>query len=240
MPADDARTSSFPATRWSLVLTARRGGADAAGALDELCRGYWFPIYAYLRRRGLSQHDAEDATQGFFADFFADDALSRVAPERGRMRTFLLAALQRFLADRHRHEHREKRGGGVTPLSLELARAEERYFAEPVDDRDPEKLYLAAWARSVVDQARAKLRATYGSRAALYEALEVFLDREDSSTRYREIAAAQGIPEVTARVHVSRLRKRFAEILRHEVRETVENDDAVEPELAWLMNALRG
>jgi DNA-directed RNA polymerase specialized sigma24 family protein len=126
----------------------------------------------------------------------------------------------------------------VPLLSLELARAEERYAAEPIDTRDPEKLYLAAWARSLVEQARARLRETYGARAALYQALEPFLDRKDAGASYREVAAQFAIPQVTARVHVSRLRKRFAELLKEEVRQTVENEADVEPEIAWLMGVL--
>ena len=109
-----------------------------------------------------------------------------------------------------------------------------------MDDRDPEKIYLATWARSLVEQARMGMRGTYGSRAAFYQALEPMLDREDSGASYREIATAHGIPEVTARVHVSRLRKRFAEILREEVRHTVKTEEEVEPDLAWLKTALRG
>ena len=229
---------NFPATHWSLVLAARGGGAAAARAIEELCRGYWFPIYADMRRRGLSQHDAEDVTQGFFADLLSADTFDRAEPDRGRLRTFLLAGLQRFLVEQYRREHRAKRGGGVPVLSLELTGAEERYAAEPIDLRDPEKLYLAAWARSLVEHARARLRETYGARAALYQALEPFLDRKDAGASYREVAAKLGIPEVTARVHVSRLRKRFGEFLKDEVRQTVESESEVESELAWVRGAL--
>lgn len=242
-PAPDLRTSdgrAFPATRWTLVFQARAGGASGSAALEELCRHYWRPIYAYLRQHGHAPADAEDATQQFFAELLADETLAAACPDRGRLRTFLLAALQRSLADQTRYRRREKRGGGVAPVSLEWAREEELYFAEPVEVRDPEKLYLAAWARSLVDQARERLRASYGARAPLYAELERYLNEEDASASYRETAARLGISEVTVRVHVSRLRKRFAEMFRLEVRETVESDADTEAEMAWVLGALSG
>jgi RNA polymerase sigma-70 factor (ECF subfamily) len=221
-PADGR---AFPATRWTLVFQARAGGSSARAAIEELCRRYWLPIYSYLRRRGHPPADAEDYTQQFFAEMLADGTLQTACPAQGRLRTFLLAALQRSLVDQTRHRGRQKRGGGVPPVSLEWARAEELYFAEPVDHRDPEKLYLLAWARSLMDQARE---------------LEHYLDRDDDSASYREMAARLRISEITVRVHVSRLRKRFAEMFRLEVRETVDSDADVAAEMAWVTKTLRG
>jgi RNA polymerase sigma-70 factor (ECF subfamily) len=235
-PADGR---NFPATCWTLVLQARVGGASASVALNELCRLYWRPIYAYLRQRGHAPADAEDCTQQFFAELVADETLQAACPARGRLRTFLLAALQRSLADQTRYRRRQKRGGGVLPVSLEWARAEELYFAEPVETRDPETLYLSAWARSLMEQARERLRASYGDRAPLYVELECYLDQDEGGASYRETAARLGISEVTVRVHVSRLRKRFAEMFRLEVRETVESDADTEAEMTWVMKALR-
>jgi RNA polymerase sigma-70 factor (ECF subfamily) len=245
MPRDptELRTEggrTFPATRWTLVFQAKAGGAHAPAALEELCRLYWLPIYAYLRRRGHAPADAEDATQQFFAELLADETLQSASAARGKLRTFLLAALQRSLADETRHRNRQKRGGGVPPVSLEWARAEALYFAEPVDTDDPEKLYFAAWGRTLMDRARDRLRASYGTRAELYTALEPYLDTDETSATYRETAAQLGISEVTVRVHVSRLRKRLAEMFRQEVRATVESDAECEAEMVWALQALRG
>jgi len=228
----------FPATRWTLVARARQSGAEGRGAIEELCRDYWFPIYAFLRRRGYSQHDAEDWTQGFFQELLEDGLFQAAAADRGRLRTLLLSGLERFIADRLRHDHAQKRGGGVPSISIEWARAEERYFAEPVDERDPETLYLAAWARSLVERARTRLRESYGAKAALYTALEPFLMSEDGRARYREAAEAHGINESTARVHVFRLRQRFAALLEEEVAQTVETPEEAAEEMAWLRATL--
>jgi RNA polymerase sigma-70 factor (ECF subfamily) len=241
-PFADHRTAqglAFPPTQWTLVLRARLDGDEGRAALDELCRRYWHPIYAYLRRRGHSPADAEDGTQQFFAEVLADETLHAVHPAQGRLRTFLLAALQRSLTDQRRYRTRQKRGGGTVVLSLESARAEELYFPEPADSRDPEKLFYAAWARSLVEAAKEMLRASYGSRAAIYQALEPYLDPSPSVPAYDETAALLGVTQVTVRVHVSRLRKRFAELLRQQVRQTVESEAEVAAELDWLLRALR-
>jgi RNA polymerase sigma-70 factor (ECF subfamily) len=228
----------FPATRWTLVARARQSGPDARGAIEELCRGYWFPLYAFLRRRGYSQHDAEDLTQGYFQKLLDDGLFQAADADRGRLRTLLLAGLERFMADRLRHDHAQKRGGGAALVSIEWARAEERYFAEPVDERDPETIYLAAWARSLVERARARLRESYGAKAAIYTALEPFLNGEDNRARYRTAAEQHGISEATARVHVFRLRQRFGEVLEAEVAQTVETPQEAAEEMAWLRGML--
>lgn len=229
---------AFPSTRWTLVVRARQSGAEGRGAIEELCRAYWFPIYVFLRRRGYSQHDAEDWTQGFFQKLLDDGLFQAADAERGRLRTLLLSGLERFIASQLRHDHAEKRGGGVPAISIEWARAEERYFAEPVDEADPEKLYLAAWARSLVERARSRLRESYGPKAGIYTALEPFLLSEDGRARYREAAVTHGINEATARVHVFRLRKRFADLLEEEVAQTVETPEEAADEMLWLRSAL--
>ncbi len=139
---------TFPVTRWTLVARARQSGAEGRGAIEELCRDYWFPIYAFLRRRGYSQHDAEDWTQGFFQELLDDGLFQVAAADRGRLRSLLLSGLERFIADRLRHDHAQKRGGGVPSISIEWARAEERSFAEPVDERST-NLFAATVATGV-------------------------------------------------------------------------------------------
>jgi RNA polymerase sigma-70 factor (ECF subfamily) len=239
--SDPARTALglvFPSTRWELVFKARSSDPAARDALNLLCQTYWEPIYSYLRRRGHSPGDAEDQTQQFFAEVIADETFRAAQPERGRLRTFLLAALKRSLADQARFRNREKRGGGIPPLSLEWARAEKLLGAEPVEAVDPEKLFYRQWAQLLIERARDRLRESYASRAALYAAIEPFLEKDDASASYAAVAAELNIAEVTVRVHVSRLRKRWAELLREEIRDTVQSESEVEPELQWLLAIL--
>lgn len=237
-PARTAQGLVFPSTEWELVFQARSSGPAAQEALNLLCQAYWEPIYSYLRRRGHSPGDAEDHTQQFFAEIVADETFRAAQPERGRLRTFLLAALKRSLADQARYRSREKRGGGTAPLSLEWARAEKMLGAEPVETVDPEKLFYRQWALLLMERARERLRESYASRPAIYAAVASFLEKDDASGSYAAAAAELGIAEVTVRVHVSRLRKRWAELLRKEIRATVQSDAEVEPELRWLLGIL--
>lgn len=243
MPQTPPRSRSdgaFPSTRWTLVARARERGSEGRGAIEELCQHYWLPVYVFLRRRGYAQHDAEDWTQSFFLKLLDDELFQAARADRGRLRTLLLSALDRFVANQLRHDHAQKRGGGIAPVSIDWARGEELAFAEPVDHDDPETLYLAAWARSLVENARARLRASYGAKAALFTALEPFLMSEDSRGRYREAAETHGISEATARVHVFRLRERFAALLKDEVAQTVATPEEAADEMLWLKAALAG
>ena len=236
---DQTRAAAFPATRWTLVGRLRGAEGESARALDELCRHYWFPIYATLRRGGRSTHDAEDLTQGFFAALMADRTFLAAQAERGRLRNFLLGALRRFVADEARHRLAQKRGGSAIVLSIEWERAEQRYLAEPVDERDPEKIYLSAWAHSLLERVREKVRASFAGRETAYAELEPFLEGDENSIPFRELGARLGQSESGARVTVFRLRQRFRELLTEAVRQTVETPGEVEEELAWLLGVLR-
>ena len=153
----------FPATQWTLVQRARLPGSEARAAMEELCRHYWFPIYTFLRHRGQTRPDAEDLTQGFFQKLIEDGLFQTAQQEKGRLRSLLLGALEHFLADQFRSENALKRGGARATVPIEWARAEERYFAEPVDRQDPRSIYFLTWARSLVERARVQLRASYGA-----------------------------------------------------------------------------
>jgi RNA polymerase sigma-70 factor (ECF subfamily) len=238
-PRTDHTHAAFPLTRWTLVGRLRGTEAESARALEDLCRHYWFPIYATLRHGGRTAHDAEDLTQGFFAALMADRTFFAAQPERGRLRNFLLGALKRFLADEARHRLAQKRGGGATMLSIEWERAEQRYLAEPMDERDPEKIYLSAWAHSLLERVRAKVRAGFAGRETEYAALAPFIEGEENGIPFRELAARLGQSESGARVTVFRLRQRFRELLTEAVRQTVETPAEVEEELAWLLGVLR-
>lgn len=213
--------------------------AEADRALNEICRHYWYPIFALLRHEGHSPPDAEDLTQGFFAALLADRALLRADPERGRLRNFLLGALKRFLADEFRHRTAKKRGGGVPLVSFERETAEHRYLSGPLDEHDPEKLYLTAWAHSLVDRVRQKMKAEFPGGEEAYAHLAPFIEGDAVDMPYRQLAAKLGRTESGARVAVHRLRQRFRELLTAAVRQTVESPGEVDEELAWVLSVLR-
>ena len=214
--------------------------AEAARALEALCRHYWYPVFALLRREGRSPHDAEDLTQGFFAALLADRTLLTANPDRGRLRNFLLGTLRRFLADEARHRLAKKRGGGATVLSLERERAEDRYRIEPIDGRDPETLYLNAWACSLVERVRTRVREGFSGSPENYALLAPFIEGETTDMPYRELGGRLGQSEAGTRVMVHRLRQRFRELLTEAVRQTVESPDEVEDELSWVLSVLKG
>jgi RNA polymerase sigma factor (sigma-70 family) len=217
----------------------RGSEAESARALEELCRHYWFPIYATLRRAGHSTHDAEDLTQGFFAELMSNRTLFAAQPERGRLRSFLLGALKRHIVDERRHRLAQKRGGGAAVLSIEWEGAEQRYIAELVDDRDPERMYLSAWAHSLVERVREKMRAGFKGRESIYAVLEPLIEGEETGIAFRELAERLGQSESGARVTVFRLRQRFRELLTAAVRQTVETPAEVEEEMEWVLGTLR-
>ncbi len=236
----DPRTGSFPETRWTLVAQVRAGGEAGQAALAELCARYWYPIYAFLRRRGQPPPDAEDLTQGFFLRLLRDDLLHGVDAARGRLRTYLLAAVERHVADHFRHEHAAKRGGGTRPLPIEWETAETRYCAEPADPNDPEKLFAASWARALLERARDRLRAAFiaQGRAETFAALEPHLAWNETRGDYPALAARLGSTEGAVRVMVHRLREKFRALLEDEVAQTVASPEEVASELAWLRAAL--
>lgn len=231
----------FPTTEWSMVLRTQSDGADAIKALNDLCRRYWYPIYAYLRCRGYERADAQDLTQGFFLKAINHNLLATADQEKGRLRSYLLGALGRHLSDHNRHEHAEKRGGRAIVLPLECENAEDKFSNEPADHRDPETLYLASWARSLLDRVRDKVRKHFQrtDRADLFDALQPFIDTEDGQTPYSELAEKLQTSTSALRLQVFRLRKRFAKVLREEVALTVQTPEELEDELAWLSRTLR-
>lgn len=225
---------SFATTRWSLVLAAQ-AGLDQA--LAELCRAYWFPLYAFARRLGHPPHDAEDLTQGFFADLLARGGIAKVAPELGRFRSFLLASLKNFLADQRDRARAQKRGGGLPVLSFDAVAAEERYALEPPDAGTPDLLFDRQWALAVAERALARLREDYAGQPALFEVLRPLLTGGASSS-YAEIGTALGLQENTVKVAAHRLRKRYGQALREEIADTVLDPMEAEAELRHLLAVL--
>jgi RNA polymerase sigma-70 factor (ECF subfamily) len=241
--ADQGGRRIFATTHWSVVLAA--GDSDsppARTALETLCRAYWYPIYVYVRRRGYGPEDAQDLTQGFFAHLIAKEHIRLADPQRGRFRTFLLAMLDYYLAQEWSRAHRQKRGGQVQFVSLDQERAEDRYRLEPVDNNTPEKKFVQQWALTALQNALAALQSECESqgKAALFTEIRGLLSGESEAGIYSEIAQRLAMNEGAVRVAVHRLRKRYGELLRQEIAQTVDGAAEVEDELRYLLAALRG
>lgn len=237
--ADLPRRARFATTRWSLVADLGRSDPAAArAALEELCASAWYPLYAFARRRGLGPEEGRDATQDFFREFLEHGGFARAERGRGRLRSFLLAAFQHSLAHRAEAESAEKRGGGRRTRSLDLERAEERYGIEPADGRSPERLYQAAWARALLERVVTSLRAEYeaAGKGALFLALEGEL-AGDAAPR-AELAARLGTSPGAVKVAAHRLRRRYRELLRHTILDTLADPAELEDELAELFRAV--
>ncbi len=233
--------SSFPTTHWTLVEAVREGPSEeAAKAMEVLCQTYWYPIYAYLRRSGRGQHDAEDLTQSFFARLISEKVIHDARQHRGRLRTFLLTVLVRHLSDHGRHHSAQKRGGGQPLISFDETQAETRYRREPLDLRDPEKIYLNAWAGELVQQVRAQLRNAFEreGRLEIFEELCEFISGDEFHPPYKEVAARLGSTPGAVRLLVHRLRKKFHTLLEKEVERTVTHPNELKEEMAWLRQTL--
>ena len=213
-----------------MVLAAKdKASPDSAAALEALCRAYWYPLYAFVRRQGHAARDAQDLTQEFFARLLEKDYLVAAEREKGRFRTFLRVALRRFLANQWDRTQCLKRGGGHTPLSLDTATGEERYQAERGDGLPPDRLYERRWAMTLLEQVLARLRAEHeaAGKTGEFERLKGVLMAERGAIDYRSLAGELGLSEGAARVAVHRLRKRFRELFRSSVADTVSGPEEV-------------
>lgn len=242
MFGDESRSSpAFATTRWTLVLTA--GGdasADGHEALEQLCRVYWFPLYAYIRRRGHDPHTAQDLTQGFFARLLERNDLARITREGGRFRSFLLTALNHFLVNEYERATAQKRGGGQPVVSLNDDQAEDRYRKEPSHTETPDRLFERQWALALMEEAMNRLTAEQaeGEQSTAYEALRPFLSREPVAGEYAALAARLNRAPGTLAVQVHRLRDRYRQLVRSAVADTVESPLEVEAEMRHLLTAL--
>lgn len=241
--ADRTHCSPFPTTHWTLVQAVQSGSpAEAAKAMEEICRGYWYPIYAFLRRSGHSAHDSEDLTQAFFERLLSEESLHDARREQGRLRSFLLGVLRRLLSDHGRHLATQKRGGAHVHVSFDAMEAEERYACEPQDLQDPERLFSQAWARELFAGVQGKLRDVFTAtgRAEAFEALLPFVTCDEAPPPQRELAQKLGTSATAAAVMVFRLREKFRSLLREEVAETVLSPEEIPGEMAWLQAMLSG
>ena len=234
----------FLTTRWSVVIRAGSsegpGAEDAKEALERLAESYWFPLFAYVRRRGFDEEAARDLTQGFFALLLERKDVASASPERGRFRSFLLTALQHFLVNEAERERALKRGGGIAPLSIDAQQADSRLTMDPADKETPETIFERAWAHSVLERTLERLRVDYEARGKveLFEALKEHLVGTAGGTPYAVLGEELELSEGAVKVAVHRLRTRYRKHLRQEVADTVADPADVEDELRELFRAL--
>jgi RNA polymerase sigma-70 factor (ECF subfamily) len=240
-PSPAAGASRFATTHWSLVAAARdRAEPGAEEALAALCAAYWYPLYAYVRRRGHGADEAQDLTQEFFARLLEKGFLAQADRGRGHFRSFLLAACDHFLANERDRARAKKRGGGHRLLSLDWADAEGRYRVEPADELTPEKLFQRRWALTLLQEVLGRLRADFAARGKgrLFERLRGTLVGGEGTAPYREIAAELGLSEGAVKVAAHRLRQQYRDLLREEIARTVGAPEQVDEEIRELFAAL--
>ena len=236
------RATEFTTTHWTLVLAAGQTSSPrSAAALEDICRTYWYPLYAYVRRQGRNPDDAQDLVQDFFARFLRQQYVRLADRNRGKFRTFLLTSLKRFLVAEWAKSNRGKRGGGQPVLSLDDESAEPRFIAEPATEQPPDALYDRGWAAVLLERAMAALRHEFeqAGKGEVFERLKVFVWGEDNARPYPEMGAQLGMTEGAVKVAVHRLRLRYGQLLRAEIAQTVATPMEVEEELRYLKSVVR-
>jgi RNA polymerase sigma-70 factor (ECF subfamily) len=239
----EARDGVFATTHWSVVLAAgQQESPQAADALEKLCRTYWYPLYAYVRRRGYGVEDAQDLTQGYLLQLLERRSFSRVDRSKGRFRSFLLAGLNYFLADHRDRATAQKRGGGQPTLSFDAQAAEQRYRLEPVDNCSPDKLFERSWASALLDQVLARLEQEFreAGKTDLFQRLRPFLVAGTGPETYADAAALSGMTAEAFKKAVQRLRHRYYELFREEIAQTMADPAEVEDEMRHLCAVIAG
>jgi RNA polymerase sigma factor (sigma-70 family) len=238
LPAGAGR---FATTHWSVVVAARDGDSpQARDALAALCGTYWYPLYAFVRRQGNSADAAQDLTQEFFARLLEKDFLAVVDREKGKFRSFLLAACKHFLSNERDRARAQKRGGGRQPLSIDARDAESRYLLEPADPLTPEKLFERRWALTLLEQVLARLRDEFGraGKEQLFDRLKSYLTGAPDGASYAEAASELEMSEGAVKVAVHRLRRRYRDLLHDEIARTTDSPADVDDEIRCLFAAL--
>jgi RNA polymerase sigma factor (sigma-70 family) len=245
-PVEPAGHQWFATTHWSVVLAAKKGDAPAAAsALEKLCRAYWPPLYAYIRRDGHDVADAQDLTQDFFARLLARDYLQHLHHRQGKFRSFLLTYLKNFLSEQRRKATAQKRGGNKVIVPLNEPAGEEGYLLEPVDELTPDQVFERRWAQTVLQTALDRLREEYAARGqtALFEQLQDYQPRETGGRSYAQLGEELGLTEAAIKSAVQRMRQRHRELLREEIAQTVTQPEEIEEELRYfrtLLGRVRG
>jgi RNA polymerase sigma factor (sigma-70 family) len=240
---ESPRPARFASTRWSLVAAAGQSASpESQEALATLCRVYWYPLYAFARRRLGSVEDAQDVTQAFFAQLLEKDYLKAADPERGKFRAFLLTAFKHFLSKAREHDQAQKRGGGQRIVPLDFQSGERRYTLEPADHATPEAIFERRWALTLLEQALARLRQEFetAGKSALFESLKGCLTADGSPDSYAQIAERLDMTAQAVKVASHRLRRRYQELLRDEIGQTVSGAEEIDEELRNLFAAVRG
>jgi RNA polymerase sigma-70 factor (ECF subfamily) len=230
----------FATTHWTVVLAAgKRATPQSDLALEELCRSYWFPLYAYVRRRGHTKEDAEDLTQAFFAKLLKKNFLAGLDSEKGKFRAFLLAALKHFLANEWDKSQAQKRGGGATVLSLDWQSADTKFQVADANEPSPDKVFDREWALALLAKVIERLQKECEAerKAKLFEQLKIFLTAGKGELSHAEAAQKLGMDETAVRVAVHRLRKRYRQLLRDEIAQTLADPGTVDEELRALFGA---
>jgi len=225
-----------------VLAAAANPTADSRASLAALCKTYWPPIYAFIRRNGHDQDHAEDLTQAFFVTMLEKNYLAQADRERGRFRTFLLTAVKHFLANEWDKAHALKRGGGESVVPIDSVEAEAWYAPDAVDPRTPEVIFARRWALSLLEHVIAKLRiefAALGKKPEYFDRLWRLLNREPGADRYETLAAELGVSAGALRVAVHRMRRRYRDLLRSEIAETVSTPEEVDDEIRFLLSAVR-
>jgi RNA polymerase sigma-70 factor (ECF subfamily) len=236
----------FATTHWSVVLAVKQGdSSEAAVALEKLCRAYWRPLYAYIRRDGHDATEAQDLTQDFFARLLARDYLQHLHHQEGKFRSFLLAYLKNFLSEQRRKDGAQKRGGGCVFVSLDEPAGEDGYLLEPVDELTPDQVFERRWAQAVLQKALDRLREEFLARGqgALFELLQDYQPREPGGRSYAQLGDELAMTEAAVKSAVQRMRQRHRELLREEIAHTVTRPEEIEEEIRYfraLLGRARG
>ena len=231
----------FKTTRWTLVLRAKdAASSEALAALEQLCRAYWYPLYAYARSKGHGVEDAQDLTQEFFARVLKKNYLNVADQKKGKFRWFLLTAFKCFLANEYDRERAQKRGGGQRPISLDIAQAERQFQLQPGVEAPSDKFFDRRWAMTVLRTAEDRLRAAYAAdgKADRFAKLEVYLPGQSPNRSHAETGAGLGISEAAVKMEVQRMRQRFGEILKDEIAHTVADESEIEEEIRYLIEVV--
>lgn len=231
----------FASTHWSVVLLAgQEHSTQSAAALEQLCRAYWYPLYAFVRREGHGPEAAADLTQEFFSRLLANNGLVAVDRSKGKYRTFLLASMKHLLANEWNRAQTQKRGGGFAHFSLDAAAAEDRYRLDPADELTPERIFERRWAETVIDSVTRRLQGEFAAAdlSERFEALKIFLMADDDPPSYAEAARRLSMSEGAVRTAIYRLRQRYGELFREEIAQTVSGPQEMEEEIRQFFAAL--
>jgi RNA polymerase sigma-70 factor (ECF subfamily) len=242
--SEDLAQGRFNTTHWSIVLacSGENDANQAREALAKLFQTYWYPLYAYTRRRGYGEQDAEDLVQAFCLHLQEKHALAKADPQRGKFRTFLLSSLQNFLANEKARAHSQKRGGGREMIFLDAEDARSRYRLEPAHELTPEAIFEMRWAHAVLEGTLAGLRGDFVARGKerLFDGLASFLTFDEPGDSYQQAATRLGLPLSAIKTTVHRLRQDYRTKLREEIGRTVSTPDEIEDELRYLRKVLAG